>query len=143
MSAHLNENRLERFRLRELSPEELLAADEHLSACEGCRLKLAGAAELRGMSNALRARLLRAADDEAHLVYEQFEAYADGELRGVELRAVETHLAACATCADEARDLLELRETLHAAHAEGTKTADTNTVRLDAPRASTSSEPAA
>jgi anti-sigma factor RsiW len=139
MSSHLNENRLERFRLRELSPEELLAADEHLSACEGCRLKLAGAAELRGMTAALRASLARAAADEAHLAYEQFEAYADGVLRGVELRAVETHLAACANCADEARDLLQLRETLHT---DATRTVVTNTVKSNAPRASSSTEPA-
>lgn len=133
MSAHLNENRLERFRLRELSPEELLAADEHLSACEGCRLKLAAAAELRDMTGALRTTLSRAADDGAHLAYEQFEAYADGLLRGADLRTVETHLAACNVCADEARDLLALRDTL-------VKTAVPSNVRLDAPTASPSSE---
>ena len=138
MSAHLTDNRLERFRLRELSPEELLAADEHLSACEGCRLKLAAAAELREMTSTLRVSLERAAADAAHLAYEQFEAYADGLLRGAELRAAETHLAACALCADEARDLLELRDALRDA---GTKTTVPNAFRLDAPTASPSSEP--
>ncbi|MBV9923526.1 MAG: zf-HC2 domain-containing protein [Acidobacteria bacterium] len=130
MSAHLNENSLERFRLRELPPEELLAADEHLSACEVCRLKLAGAAELRGMTAALRADFARAAADEAHPAYEQFEAYADGLLRGAELRAVETHLAACADCADEARELLELRETLQTSHAETPPSSEPTPPRL-------------
>lgn len=136
MSAHLNEDRLERFRLRELPPEELLAADEHLSACEGCRLRLAGAAELRGMAGALRADLARAAGEEAHLAYEQFEAYADGLLRGTELRAVETHLADCATCAEEARDLLQLRDALRA---DTSAAPVPNTlIKLDAPAPSTS-----
>lgn len=140
MSAHLNENRLERFRLRELPPEELLAADEHLSACEGCRLKLAGAAELRGMAGALRADLARAADTEAHLAYEQFEAYADGLLRDTELRAVETHLEACDACADEARELLELRDELRA---DTDATPVPSTSKLGAPAASTPAETAA
>jgi anti-sigma factor RsiW len=139
MSAHLNENRLERFRLRELSPDELLAADEHLSACEGCRLKLAGAAGLRGMAGALRAGLARAADDEAHLAYEQFEAYADGKLRDTGLRAVETHLKACDACADEARELLQLRDALRA---ETAATSVPRAFMLDAPAASTSTETA-
>lgn len=118
MSAHLTEKTFERFRLRELPPDELLTADEHLSACDACRRRLAAAADARGMFSALRGELTSAAAADEHLAYEQSEAYVEGTLRGAELEAVERHLDACLACADEVRELSELRETLNAAPAQ-------------------------
>ena len=42
-------------------------------------------------------------------------AYIDGELRGGQLRKVETHLSECQTCLEEYYALQALSETLHAA----------------------------
>jgi hypothetical protein len=93
---------------------ELLAADDHLSACETCRRRLGRAAEAREVLTALREDLRRAAADEEHLAYEQFAAYADGELDGAGRAAVEAHAGACNQCASELRELLALKETLEA-----------------------------
>lgn len=125
MSAHLTEPNLERFRTRTLPPEELLAADEHLSACEGCRRRLASNVDFRGMVSALREELTRAAVVEEHLAYEQFESYVEGALRGAELDAAARHISACDACADEARELFELRESMNAAPLKQTDAAET------------------
>ncbi|HVF43192.1 MAG TPA: hypothetical protein VM936_09285 [Pyrinomonadaceae bacterium] len=117
MSAHLTEKTFERLRLRTLPPDELLSADEHLYACEACRRRLAATADTRGMFSALREELTRDAATDEHLAYGQSEAYVEGALRGAKLEAAELHLAACRACADEVRELSELRESLNATHA--------------------------
>jgi len=93
---------------------ELLAADDHLSACDTCRRKLGGAAEARELFASLREDLRRAAADEEHLAYEQFAAYADGGLEGAGRAAVEAHAGGCTQCASELRELLAMKATLEA-----------------------------
>jgi hypothetical protein len=103
---HLSDKQLAAFRLRRLTPADLLAVDDHLAACEECRLKLPEAVVGRAFG-ALRAQL--ETGPPTHLTYEQMERYVDGGSDGVEREIAEAHLDACAGCADETADLAEFR----------------------------------
>jgi hypothetical protein len=46
--SHLTERQVEEYQRRALSPRELLAVDDHIAACEECRLRLAAREPLSG-----------------------------------------------------------------------------------------------
>lgn len=46
--SHLTQRQVEEYQRRALSPRELLAVDDHLAACEECRLRLAAGEPLSG-----------------------------------------------------------------------------------------------
>jgi hypothetical protein len=48
MSAHLSQRQIEEYRRRVLPPAELLAVDDHVAECPGCRLLLAAGEPLSG-----------------------------------------------------------------------------------------------
>lgn len=106
MTTHLSAEILEQYRGRTLPARELLAADDHLAACESCR-ELAAKAPASGSAfAALRANLRVAAQfDVDHLAAEQMAAYIDNDLDEVDSGIVESHLAICSMCLDEINDL--------------------------------------
>lgn len=108
MTEHLSAQYVERYRAREMSPAELLAADDHLAACEVCRQRLGAAGQLGGVYNSFRANLQAAAKTASdHLSDEQLVAYVGRQLDEVEREIVKSHLAWCRQCSDEAHDLQE------------------------------------
>jgi len=101
---HLTPGQLERFRRGEMGSAELLAADEHISACEQCRSSLLEPADLERAAARLLGRM-RADAAEACLSYEQLADYVDGALPDEARAAAEAHLHACPRCAEDARSL--------------------------------------
>jgi hypothetical protein len=112
MSGHLSTEEKGRYLERAMSPAELLAADDHLAACDACRLSLAE----RATPGASFATLLGSFIDgpAAHLTYEQLAAYVDHESDEREREMIEGHLGACSQCREEARDLFAFKESLAA-----------------------------
>ena len=113
VSEHLSAQTIERFHRRQLPPEDLLAADDHLAGCAACRL---GANENVSGDKAfgsLRADLRGAVREESdHLSDEQLTAFVDNELDAVDREIVESHLEICARCEAETEDLRAFREEL-------------------------------
>ncbi len=95
---HLTDEQLSRYADRSLDPAALLAADDHLSACEVCRDRLLGARQ------AARIRDLRA-NLSGHLDYDQLAAFAEDTAPAT----VAAHLADCEMCRAEAEDLRRFR----------------------------------
>jgi predicted anti-sigma-YlaC factor YlaD len=123
MTGHLSPEQQGLYLERALPPAELLAADDHLAACESCRGSLRErAAGERPLAAALGS-LLPAERAAAHLTYEQLAAYVDHEADAAEREAVEGHLGVCSMCKEEARDLFAFRETLAASPAEAAEPA--------------------
>ena len=97
-----------------LLADDLIALDEHLSACDDCLRLVRGLMNLGGDSCA-DARVVLGSEPPAppaHLVYRQVESYADGLLTGVELEIFEAHVSGCAECAGTARSLREFKKSM-------------------------------
>ncbi|HLV81383.1 MAG TPA: zf-HC2 domain-containing protein [Chthonomonadaceae bacterium] len=89
-----------RYARRKISPQELLAVDNHIAGCAPCRCRLAEAIGLGTAVMRLGADLeVAAAGKPAHLSYSQLAAYAAGKLDAFDHEDVEAHLMACAVCA--------------------------------------------
>lgn len=106
MTTHLSAENLEQYSRRTLAARDLLAVDDHLTACESCRELAAKTPAGAGPLAALRADLRVAAQfDVEHLEAEQMTAYVDQDLDAADLGIVESHLAICSMCLDEVNDL--------------------------------------
>lgn len=118
MTGHLSPEQKGLYMKRALPPAELLAADDHLAACESCRRSLReGLASDRELA-AMLGGLVSPEKTGAHLTYEQLAAYVDHEAGAREREAIEGHLDICSLCKEEARDLFALKESLAAAPAQ-------------------------
>ena len=107
MAEHLSAQHIARYRVREMSSEELLAADDHIAACEVCRQQLGEGDQLTAVYQSFRADLRAAKTASDHLSYEQLIAYVGRRLDEVEYEIVKNHLLCCRQCANEAHDLNE------------------------------------
>jgi anti-sigma factor RsiW len=113
MSEHLSTQKVERYRLRLMSPAELLEADDHLAACETCCRMLVDPQQVRSAFSSVRTELGAVARAKPeHTSYEGLAAYVDGEIDEVDREIVKSHLEMCASCAAEARDLLAFKAAL-------------------------------
>jgi hypothetical protein len=113
VSTHLSAQQVEQYRKRSLPPAELLDAGDHLVVCAACRAKLADPEQLDASLSNLRDDFKRQASaPQTHLNYQQLSAYVDDQLEGVEREIVDSHLAVCASCKEELRDLFAFKETL-------------------------------
>src|SRR5438874_2510936 len=117
MIEHLSDEQLERYHGRGMSPEELLAADDHAARCEACRQRLEAGTSLDPMFAAVRDDLAAAAEPE-HLSYDQIEAYVEHRLDAADREVVESHMTLCDPCAAEVRDLNAFRIALATAPAK-------------------------
>ena len=97
MTGHLSHLELESYRQRKLSPEALLAADDHLAGCADCRGQLEADA---GLADKLK--FLQGALRPVHLTEAELDASADGRLQDPIALA---HLEGCPQCRGEAADL--------------------------------------
>jgi hypothetical protein len=123
---HITGETAERYRLRLLTPAELLAAQSHADRCTGCRAKLADAFTLDAAFENVHAEFSggHGRDDEPeHLPYEQLAAFVDGSLDDVTRELAESHLAVCAECEGDADDLRQY-QAVAAAPATGTPSAE-------------------
>jgi len=103
---HLTPERMYEYARRALDPNDLLAADDHLIACAGCRSRIVDEAGLRATVSSLE-REIRAAlpSGPEHLPYDQIESLAEDRLRGAAREIAETHSETCASCRAEIADL--------------------------------------
>lgn len=100
-SPHLTDAEIDRFRRHALSGGALIRFADHLDACEPCRLRAAGAGDGRTrlpFDAALGLPDVHVTENEVHL-------YADGALDVGRRAEIDEHLAHCAACAAEIRDL--------------------------------------
>lgn len=103
---HLTAETLERYRAQTLDPAGQLAARAHALACPECRARLSRSTDAGAALASLRDSFDFVPDDEPqHLTYEHLSALVDGRLDEVEREIVESHLAICAECETDARDL--------------------------------------
>lgn len=110
---HLSERQIEAHAARELSPGELLIADEHLAACDACFEKFKTLTKTRGESQLnfpFKDLFSATGNGGAHLSYEeQLEPYVDGTLSESNTATVENHLRKCRMCSSEVQDLQRFR----------------------------------
>jgi hypothetical protein len=102
---HLSTNEITRYCQKRLPPTDLLVVDQHLAACDACRV------QLQAMGTAPQFSLdwqEPAAWIAEHLTYEQLEAYAERRGDAVEREIVAGHVAVCGLCAQELHDLQSL-----------------------------------
>lgn len=122
MPVHLSKQQIARYCERQVSPEELIQMDDHLSECPACRAQLASSFDMRAAS--VSATLPRLAGSSAvsgsprgsvlsgHVTYEQLEAFLDGKATAVENETLRAHVDSCRVCADELRDLSDFKAAL-------------------------------
>lgn len=109
MPVHLTQQQIEGFRRRTLSPDELITVAEHLGGCDSCRAALLPAAAQQSRVAAFGESFL---SDAAHLEYEQISGLMDDKLTPQERAAALSHLAFCAACANEVKDLAAFKASL-------------------------------
>jgi len=98
VSEHLAESLIERYRQRQLNPAELLALDEHLTACAACRGQMRAALSLAGAPARLQNGLVFVENEGDHLANGQLRAYLREQLDAVDRELAESHLDFCERC---------------------------------------------
>lgn len=102
MPDHLTQEQLESYLLLRMPVRDLLAADDHLSACAECRARVAARTPL---SVTLEIE---------HPPYEELVEYLDGTADEGEREAMESHLSGCTHCSAELADLRAARAEISA-----------------------------
>lgn len=100
---HLSDEQIGAYARRTLGPADLLAADDHLAACEPCQRRASSVAGITSDSIADMRDALLAAD--AHLTEAQIATYVNGALARTERDRIDGHLSECSLCAREVRTL--------------------------------------
>lgn len=108
---HLTQKQIEDYSQRLLSGAELLAASDHLAACETCRRRLETLFNSDVTFIALREETLNP-DLTSHLTPGQTANYLDQNLAGEELQIVSDHLIVCEQCVLAVEDLRGFRNDL-------------------------------
>ena len=111
VSGHLSERELDSYYRRQLPVEEMLAADEHLAACQTCYERFGGPEKLEELYWFARAELDDAEGHELECVpIEKLGRLVNGEPLSLEDRdQIEFHLASCEDCAQLVVDLRRIR----------------------------------
>ena len=120
---HLDPQHFAAYRQRTLTPDDLLAMEDHLASCEACRRQLASVEHRGAVSRSLRTALQPDADAPAHLQYEQLAAYVDDTSDDVDCEIVEAHVELCAMCAEELQDLRAFKSSIALDGAQASRTA--------------------
>jgi len=97
---HPDAEALERYRRRAAPPAELLATDAHVASCDRCY----GA--VRAEADAIELP----ANGQAHVTYEELEAFVDGRAAALDRELLAAHVAFCALCSNELSDLAATRD---------------------------------
>ncbi len=111
MPTHLSDQQQQAYLTKTMTPADLLAADEHLAACELCRLQLSEAGRLAAAFPLLTQEFsgLDATPGE-HLTYAQLANYVDRKSASAERGMVEAHAVACGSCLERLESLVSLSE---------------------------------
>lgn len=113
MSEHLSKETVASLLSRQLQPNELPAASQHLSRCAECRQQLSAARNLEASTKFLAHDLQGSVQaDDPHLNYELLEGYVDQTLPQAERQRVTGHLETCDSCAQEIEELRVLGKNL-------------------------------
>ena len=111
-SDHFSDEAIERYEKREMTALELLAADDHLAACEVCYARLKRDEQLY---NAVADAASVAG---RHLTYEQMADYVDDCLSDLDREISESHLQICPRCEVELSDLQSIQARMKSLPAE-------------------------
>jgi hypothetical protein len=107
---HLTQKQIEDFAQNRLPAAELLAASDHLDACEVCRTRVEAGVNIDEAFFALRDEAFAENGNAgAHLTSEQTAEYVDRNLSGDELQFVTDHVSGCEQCAFAVADLRAFR----------------------------------
>ena len=107
MSEHPTSDNLRRYARGDASPADMLVIDDHLSACEQCRERLAAAPALAQWVDRLAEE-----DSDTHLTHQQLVAHVEKRTTDRDRFEVQSHLQRCASCREEVADLARFRDTL-------------------------------
>jgi anti-sigma factor RsiW len=107
---HLTQKQIEDYSQNRLHAAELLAASDHLAACETCRARVEAGLNVDAAFFALHDEAFGGnGQPSAHLTSEQMAAYVDKHLSGEELQFVTDHVSVCEQCAFSVNDLRAFR----------------------------------
>lgn len=108
MSEHLSQTQLTGYSGRTLTPQELLAVDNHLASCDMCHQRLTQL--LPTAAKLTISQSSESGEGPFHLDYEEhLEPYVDGKADDIDREIVDSHVALCAKCANDLRDLLAFK----------------------------------
>jgi anti-sigma factor RsiW len=116
VSEHLSLSQVRAYVRGALHPSTLVGIDDHLEACAACRAALARESDASFGAEAF-ARALAAPEvrpESPHLGFEHLRGAVDGTLTPFDREWVDAHLALCAMCLEELRDLERFAVTLPA-----------------------------
>ncbi|MBI1764662.1 MAG: hypothetical protein HYR56_24830 [Acidobacteria bacterium] len=102
MTEHLSTIQFEAYQQQRLAPAELIAVDDHLTACAACRQRLEAALPTTAIAFY---SAWQAEENAPHLSFDQLAAYVENTLTGDEQQFGTDHLATCAHCVVAAADL--------------------------------------
>ena len=107
---HLTQKQIEDYSQNRLNASELLAASDHLAACETCRTRVEAGLNVDASFFAVHDEAFAGNEQPgAHLTSEQTAAYVDKDLSGEELQFVTDHLTSCEQCELAVNDLRAFR----------------------------------
>ena len=111
MPGHLSEQELDSYNRRLLPVDQMLAADEHLAACQSCYERFGGPEKLEELYSFARTDLDRAEGHQPECVpIEMLGQFVNREPLRIEDRDwIEHHLASCEDCAQLVGDLRGIR----------------------------------
>ena len=125
---HLSDSQIRRYKRREMRPDELISASDHLAACSECSQLIHAPNLVEAAYRAAHHSLATAGGD--HLLFEQLAGFVDDTLGAPDREIVERHLAACEECEADLQSLFDLSWQI--------SRADQETLAAAAPRADAS-----
>lgn len=111
MTKHISTSRMKRFCVRALPVRELTSIAEHLAACPPCQEEFTQA--LRSRRGPAPLKFTLAPEFELrhdHVDYEQLVGLTDNSLDAAERTMIDVHLRVCASCQEDIRSFLAVRE---------------------------------
>lgn len=99
MTEHISTELIERYRRRQIEPDEVLSLDGHLAHCDQCRQQLLSVIPLPATPNELQNAVLAVADESNDHLSEPFlRSHLNNRLDAVDRELVESHLEFCELC---------------------------------------------
>lgn len=99
---HPDAEALDRYRRRAAPPAELLETDAHVASCDRCY------EAVRAEIDAIELP----AEGQAHVTYEELEAFVDGRTEALDRELLAAHVAFCALCCSDLNDLAATRDVM-------------------------------
>ena len=112
MSEHLSQIQLAGYGRRTLDADELLAVDRHLASCDDCYQRFTNLLPtVLAESRPAHVPSSESIEEAFHLDHDKhLVAYVDGTSNDIDREIIQSHIALCADCAEDLRDLQEFRQ---------------------------------